>query len=361
MYPHSGRWDTEICRSGRQTAAGVTLLDSGIELPAKDLGALVDDAQAAVRRTLSLTIGSTGDYLPLDVHSALFPGTAVQPWQELRYPDGGLERIPLGVLLVADPTVEETGPASASISVQLEDRAAAVSLAPLPSALPIPAGASLAGVLTDLLTTQIPGCPPVRLASADVTIAADTFLPAGGDLWSHLTSESTDEPGLVVSAGRRLWFDADGYPALYGRGAVTSPRVIDSGAVVSSKSTAILASEAYGGVVVTSNVFGDDDPLSVVLYDPSPPSPLFAKRLYFQAMDDIDNTDDLQIAAAGLLAEKTAIKGRATWTMPPDPTIQSGDLLKMEGEALQGLFEVARVEIPPRGLMTVTALDRVIA
>lgn len=360
MYPHSDRYRSKIVESGHMAIGGVELLDPDTEAVVRDLtisdGSVTDDATAGVRRRLDVTVVDDGGILPLGLGSPLFPGALLRPWRGLRYPDGTSERIPLGVLISGRPDADLT---SRTVSLQADDRSGPIAAAQLLDPWPVDAGSSLAEVVTALLADRLPGCPAVALATTDVTIPADTFLE--GDPWAALTSTSTDTPGLVHACGRRLWFDADGVPTLYPLTALDPVLTVDSSRLHFGQRTAISADDTYGGVCVRSDIFGDGDPLQSVLYDPSPLSPVWSRKVFIAQMDALDNQDDIDAAAGALLAQKTGVLGLASWDMPPDATIQAGDVLDLTGGDLAGRFELANVVTPlVTGAASVDTVERVL-
>lgn len=354
----SDRLRAEVARSGHVAVGGLDLelADGTVRALSLVDGSVTEDADAAVRRRLDATVLDDGGLLPLDAASPLFTGAVLRPWRGVQYPDGTEERAALGVLLAGDPVADlDRG----VITLSAEDRSAAIAAAPLAEPWTIAAGTMLSVAVSDLLADRLPGCPPVRLDCDDVTLA-ETFIPAQVDPWSALVSDSTASPGLVHSAGRRLWFDADGVPVLMPLSAQAAPVAMDGALLVLTARAGIDTSRTFGGVVVTSNVFGDDDPMVAVRYDPDPPSELFARRLHFEAMDDIDNPDDLDAAADSLVTEWTGIRGTASWTQPPDPTLSAGDVRAIAGGPLEGVFEVRAVTTPlVSGSQSVETVERV--
>ena len=360
MYqPGDDRFWAEVSRSGHMAIGGIDLeLADGSRRALQVVdGSVPEDASASVRRRLTATVLDDG-LTPLDATSPLFPGAVLRPWRGVQYRDGSQTRIPLGVMLSGEPVADlDRG----TISIDGDDRSGAVALAPLVSPWPIAEGSSLLAVVSALLQDRLPGCPDVQLYGSDRTLA-ETFIPAQVDPWAALVSDSTDTPGLVTSAGMRLWFDADGIPTLVQLAPTAQPVTLDGAALVLTARAGIDPRDTYGGVCVTSNVFGDDDPLTSVLVDPTPVSDMFAKRYYFQAMDDLDNQDDLDAAAQQLFASKTGIVGTASWTMPPNPALQAGDLVTMGDGLLAGSFELRVVTTPLlTGSQSIDTVERVLA
>lgn len=361
MYRSSEAFRVAVAASGHEAVAGLDLLTSSgqVERELRVLsGSVTEDGAASVRRTLDATVLDDGGLLPLDA-SPLFPGALLRPWRGVVLPDGTTERIPLGVFVSGKPDADLD---AGTIAVAAEDRSAAVARAQLVDPWPVPGASWLSQVVSAFLRDRLPGCPMVALAGSDVQIVAETMLPAGADTdpWTALTSTEQDTPGLVHAAGRRLWFDADGVPTLYPLGASALPTVVDSSRLVLASRTAIDPERSYGGVCVTSNVFGDEDPLRSILWDETA-RPAWAKRVHFASMDAIDNQDDLDAAAGALLTTVTGIKGQASCAMPPDPTRQVGDLLRLVGGPLVGDFEVARIVTPlGAGLQQIDFLERAV-
>lgn len=360
MYPGaSARLLAEVARSGHTAIGGLDL-----ELPDGTLralrlvdGSVTEDAWSSERWTLDADV-SEPDLTDLGLDSLLVPGAILRPWRGVRFPDGTEERIPRGVMLLGEPSADlGTG----SLSLRGEGRSTAVSLAQLIDPWPIAAGTLLSQAVSDLLADRLPGCPPVRLECDDVTLG-ETFIPAGADSnpWGSLTSQDTATPGLVFSAGRRLWFDADGVPVLRTLTGAAAPVEMDGSDLTQAATVALSADEAYGVVVVDSNALGDDTPIrSVRTADGA--LPFVAKRVYFARLDDLAGQDAVDRAADELLAEVTGIRSQVSWEQPPNPALEAGDVVSITGGPLQGTFEIARIITPLReGLQQVTAVERVL-
>lgn len=347
MYSASEGYRATVRTSGHEALAGLDVLDgAGSVLRSLMLtsGSVTEDAAAAVRRTLDATVVDDGGLTPLS-SSVLAPGALLRPWRGVRLPDGSVEAIPLGVLVAGKPEADlDTG----TIHLAAEDRSAPIAAARLIDPWPVPAGSWLSEAVSALLADRLPGCPAVRLAAPDVQLSGATFLPAGADTdpWDSLVSTTQDAPGLVWRAGRRLWFDADGVPTLYDLDAGATMTDVDSGRLVLGAKTAIDASTTYGVVCATSNVNDDAPPLRSVVYDLHPASPTWSKRVYFAQLDALTTQATLDAAAGTLLTRVSRVRGQVSCQMPPDATVQAGDVLNLTGGALSGMFEVARITTP---------------
>lgn len=347
-WPKSTRLAAELARSGHAAIGGITVLDgpgAGRDLRVTD-GSVTEDARQAVRRSLDATLIDDGGLWPLDVSSPLYPGTPWQAWRGVRYPDGSEERVPLGVFLVGDPEATTSGGRRATLTVTCEDRSAWVARNRGPSAFPVPSGSLLSTVVSSYLADRLPGCPAVVVLGADVIIATATLLPSGQDAdpWTALTGTG-DEPGLVTRCGRRLWFGVDGPPVLAPLSSSAEPYATPGWELTAR--VGIDSSRVFGGVVVTSTPAGTDTPLRAVRTSDSVSLP-FSAGYYFAAMDGLDTQAAVDAAADDLAPTVVGLKASASWTCPPDPTIQAGDLITPTGMGLllTGTYEVQRVTTP---------------
>lgn len=348
MYPVSARFRAEVARDGHVAVAGLTLLEDGRDLIVTG-GSVTEDSGASVRRTLDATVVDDGGLTPLDVSSPLYPGQAVGAWRGVRFPDGSSERVSLGVFLLGKVEATSAGGA-ATVTLRGEDRSAWVARNRSARAWPVPSGSALSAVVTEYLADRLPGCPPVALTCPDVTISAATLLAGGvdSDPWENLTG-SGETVGIVTRAGRRLWFDADGIPTLYDLGGVGDVYAVDGSSLVLRSVSGVDPERAYGRVYVSSSPAGAPDGQAPMFSEAVDPMalPAFARRTYFAQMDAITSQDALDAAAASLLRGVTGVVGSASWTCPPDPSLQAGDLVSPVGAPLlTGTYELTRVVTP---------------
>lgn len=362
MYPGaSARLLAAVGQSGHEAIGGIDLeLDDGsVRALRMQDGSVTEDAWASERWTLDADV-SEPDLVGLGLDTLLLPGAVLRPWRGVRFPDGTEERIPRGVMLLGEPDADLF---SGALSLSGEGRSTTVALAQLVDPWPIDAGTLLSTAVSDFLADRLPGCPPVRLDCDDVTLG-ETFIPAGPDVdpWQSLVSQDTATPGLVFSAGRRLWFDADGVPVLRALVSTAAPVLVDGSLLTQTASVALSADETFGRVVVRSNALGDDTPLRAVRDDPDPAVAFVARRVYFAQLDDLANQDAVDRAADELLAQVTGIRSQVSWEWPPNPTIEAGDVVTISGGPLEGTFEIARVVTPLReGLQQIDAVERVLS
>lgn len=357
-WPKDAALAAELARSGHLAVGGVTVLATGRDLTVTD-GQVVEDATRSVRRSLDVTVLDDGGVWPTTApDSPLHVGTLLQAWRGVQWRDGTQTRVPLGVFAVGEHGAESTGGDVARISVQAEDLSATLADSGGPSPFPVPAGSLLSSVVTAFLQDRYPGCPPVALATSDVTIAAATYFPSGADQdpWSALVGTDTDAPGLVTRCGRRLWFDVNGVPTLYPL-ATSGDATVTAGWELSAKA-GIDPSTLYAGVVVTSTAADGSTPLRAV----RTASDGGTRRGYkFLPMDGLTTQGDVDAAADAALPLWTAVSSSASWECVPDPTLWAGDLVTPTGIPLllSGAYEVTRVSTPLlSGKQTVETLER---
>jgi len=368
-YPVSAAYLATIVTSGHTAIGGVTLLAADgsdvRELTVID-GSVTEDASASVRRTLDVTIVDDGRYVPFDVGTALFPGALLRAWRGVILPGGVSEKVPLGVFVLGKPTSELVGRGS-TVALHAEDRSQPIGQARLVDPRPIASGSSLMAAVSGLLVDRLLNCPPVVLGNtSDVTLPTATFIPAGADSdpWKALVDESTDTPGLVRAAGRALYFDALGRPTLAPLSTTGAARTIDASKLLLTGRTSVDPATTYGAVCVTSNGLDATTPLRTVLYSTTWVDAPWAKRVYFAQMDMLTTQDAVNAAALSLRARVTGIAGQASWTMPPDASIQAGDLLTLVNGSggLTGTYLVQRIQTPlVSGAASVETVERAVA
>lgn len=331
MYPVSADWDLAV-RGARQKLARIDVSHPGkstVTLVAKSGTVRVDEA-SAVRRVLDLTLADL--YLPDG--SALTPrtatdllapfGTELAVWSGHRYTSGVEELVPVGVFC---PTDVDRGSWLSPLHITAPDRSRVVSMAKFLLPYNVPAGTSIAGLITTLV--QRGGNYPVldlsgsrALTTAPVTYdtAADPWEEArklaasiGCEVAPNVVGQFVLRP--VPQVGTPVWVvNVD----------PSSGALLDLGQSMTSEgvfNAVSVSSSAVGTDPVTGYAWVADGPLSVTA--------IGWRTFSFSTPIGISSTAQAMNAAAAMLPSKMAVARKFAPVTVCNQALDTGDTLRL--------------------------------
>lgn len=284
----------------------------------------VDIDNVAVRRAGRFTmVDPHGTLTPRDARDLLAPkGTEVRPWRGLVLADGTVEWVPLGVLGIAEPKIENTN-GGVAITLSCMDRVDAIRARRFVSPWHVAAGTPTHQAIADIVTSRM---------------AVDTRLTVTGYTTPELSYEALSDPwdavrSLAGSDALVAAFDPLGSlsvtrdePVPTGMEYAPGPRslVMGTGRSISSENT-------YSGVVVRVE-HPDQDPIYVEVWDDDPRSPTYAagpfgRRPYGYSSPVIRTVEQATAVAHTILPRVSRMRQEARLETIGHPGHDVGDLI----------------------------------
>lgn len=343
MYPVSARWDSAV-RSSHEVVSHAEVWRNGV-YTGLDLGITGGevrlDESSKVRRTLSLTSADV-DLMPDDLAATLSPvDTDLKVYSGIRFTEGDVELVPLGVFRLETPKRE--GLAS-ELAIEGADYssvlAAARFVAPWNVARDTPIVDAIAAMVRDVL----PWVDVIDLTGSDAVSYGQAF---ERDRWDAIET-------LAAGIGAEAAFDADGSLV------IRPTPVVDESAVVwevdSETETAVLldaglalsASGVYNAVVATSSDT-DRPPVTATVYQSTGPLRYRDgfKRPRFYSSPLLRSVDDCVRAARSILVRSLTASQQITPTVAPNPALDIGDTIAIALPGREPVYRVlSKAEVP---------------
>jgi hypothetical protein len=202
MWTVSSSWD-EAIRNTHQVSLRVDAWRNGVlvaaDLPVEpDSGSITVDSTSDVHRTIDLTIADPA-MVPLAVTDILTPhGTELVVTSGIRYPDGTIEQLPVGVFRIDKPSTPILG----AIHLTGVDRSRVIADDKFINTAQSVAGHTVTTEIARLIAYSLPTAT-VRDLSADTTLCPFTTWEQDSSPWAAITE-------LALSIGAEVFADAEG-------------------------------------------------------------------------------------------------------------------------------------------------------
>lgn len=323
MRPCTDRFRTVVAGSHTmRTTVDVLFAGAPVEGAtglAVDDGTFMDDATAAVRTRVDVTFAEPLR-LPTTSASPLSPfGWELQVRRGIVYSDGSAELPSLGVFPIQ---TADSGLRSKLTQVVAFDRTQLVIDARLEDDYTVAAGTNYATAIGDLIRSALPGLvvalPPTTFTTPLLTV------PSGSDRWATATQ-------WAAACGWQLRFDGVGrLVGLVEPSPATAVPVweITEGVNIVDAGMRLDRGQAYNRWIVSGEnsslgavykgTATDDDPQSDLFYGRGPKPTFYSSPLF---------TSDDQCAtyAAAWKSRSIGVARSITFTVPPNPTLESCD------------------------------------
>lgn len=372
MYDRSDRFDAAI-RSGEGTVVsyldvrsptGAVALSTDPASPsyAEGLGLtggeVTVDVTAMVRRTYTAVIADeSGAYVPsgaLDAFSNV-SGNEVRLYRGIRYDDGTVEALPLGVFDIDEPKVDD---ASLTITLSGSDRMRIVRDNAFVKPYEVQEQTFIVAAVQALISTRRPATSFGGLTPYSVGYRTPYLH------WDQQGDPTTALADLLGSSGLIAYFDVDGICQIV---AVPAPAVTDpvwSFAEGDTSTIATLAASStrddiYNGVIAVGESSFGYAPAYAEAWDTDPNSPTYAgteadpgpfgrKPKFLTPNPAILNDAQAMAAATGELRKSQRVAGTYDFEFMPHPAFEGYDVTWLERGRLgvAGRYSLERFTIP---------------
>lgn len=317
-------------------------------------GNVAVDRTAAVRRRCTAScVDPDGTLTPRSAEDLLTPyGTEIRPYRGIRYDDGTVEVMPLGVFRISKVSVTDSVGGSPDIRIEAYDRSRTVSRDKFIAPYNLPAGTNVVQAIKDILARTFPDLTYDSISSPLATSAPMLF-DVNDDPWDSACA-------LAMSLGCEVFFDTRG-------GVVIAPPVdIDAlpapaftyiegqGCTMLDLSSVFTDEPGYNGVVLTGESVGDElPPVRSVVWDDQPSSATYHLGPYGEVpmvvTDPIVKTQsDADAAALALLKGQLGFSSQLAITASVNSALDAGDVIQVvrARSGVSGLYAIDTTTIP---------------
>lgn len=345
---------------GTSTYADLTLLYTNYPTMASQVATYALLAPAGEYRTVLVDSG----VIPADAYGYLTPyGNELRIWRGIELPDGTVEEVPLGVFVIVNVEIQETG-TGATVSVSGADRSLRISRAKWTEPYAI-RSTSTETAITNLLSDRWFDVE-TSFSTTGVTVGKATFgTEANSDPWA-------DALKLAQSAGHDLYFDGNGIAVLEPTRDYesTSPDEVylqDDEAMVLGLTRSLNADDTYNGVIATGEGTDLPDVYRGEAWDDDPDSPTYRYGAFglvprFYSSSLFASSAQAQAGAEAMLAKGKGLTEQINWTQITDPSLDAGDVVVVvnENAKVNRTLVLDRLTIPLNPIQPMNAVARAI-
>lgn len=319
-------------------------------------GEITVDRTAEIRRALRGTcIDPTGLLVPVSQASVLTPyGTLLKPYRGVKYTDGTIEVLPLGVFRLSKATVNDTTGGSPDIQLEAYDLSRTVQRDKFTSPYVIDTGTNLVDAIQSILERTFPDLNYDAISTTRVTTAPKLY-DVGADPWSAASD-------LATSLGCELYFNVEGWIVIappVDIDALPSPDftyIEGQQCTMTSLSRVFTDEPGFNGIVLTGESPGDELPaVRAVSWDEEPTSATYHLGPYgevpqFITDQTIKTQDDAQATSDQLLRNLLGFSSGLTVTGIVNPSYEAGHVVQVERARshVTGLYAVDAFNVPLR-------------
>lgn len=348
---------TAVSGADLYPAIGDTLYD----LPVTD-GEVRVDASAAVRRVLNNLQIASPDLLPSDAKNPAAPyGSEIRPWRGIRFPNGHIEKVPLGVFRITDADINDDG--TPGLVVNGSDRSRVISRNRFTQPYVIAAGQNYATAIGTLVSDRLPGAD-ILLADTDETTPLLVF-DVEDDPWTHLQD-------MAKSFGHECLFDANGTFVLRPQTDPSDEQPVawyaeGVNSVLLSIDRSLSDEPGYNGVLMRAESTTLPQPIQSLIWDMDPSSPTFADGPYgrvpaFQTSPYINSQTACDTAARAWLVRNIGGTDNVSFSIVPNPALDAGDVVGISRQLAHleraGVVESLSVPLSATESMALTMRSR---
>ena len=225
-------------------------------------GGVTEDASADVRRRCSVTcVDPTGELTPTGAEDLLTPyGTELRPYRGVKYADGTIEVMPLGVFRISQVDVDDQVGGSPDIKIEAFDRSRTVARDKFIEPYTVEAETNIIEAIKTILARTFPALE-YDAVSTELETTAPLIYDANTSPWEAVES-------LAVSVGCLVYFDARG------RVVIAPPADIDAlpapsfeyvegrGCTMLNLASKFTDEPGFNGIVLTGEAVGDETPMN---------------------------------------------------------------------------------------------------
>lgn len=317
-------------------------------------GGVTEDATAEVRRRCSITcVDATGELTPRGAEDLLTPyGTELRPYRGVKYADGTVEVIPLGVFRISQVDVDDQVGGSPDIKIEAFDRSRTVQRDKFTEPYTVAKDTNIVDAIKAILSRTFPALEYDAI-STELKTTAPLVYEQNTSPWEAVTS-------LAVSIGCEVYFNATG------RVVIAPPADIDAlpapsfeyaegrGCTMLNLSSKFTDEPGFNGIVLTGETVGDEaPPVRAVVWDTEPTSPTYHLGPYgevpeFVTDPNVKTDEDAENAARSLLQGILGFSDQLSIVAWPNPAQTAGDVVKVvrKRSGADGLYSVDTITTP---------------
>lgn len=317
-------------------------------------GGVTEDATAEVRRRCSVTcVDATGELTPKGAEDLLTPyGTELRPYRGVRYADGTVEVMPLGVFRISQVDVDDSVGGSPDIRIEGFDRSRKVARDKFTAPYTVAKDTNIIDAIKAIIARTYPDAEYDSISTTMKTTAPIIYEEQSNP-WEAVNS-------LAVSLGCIVYFDA------MGRVVIAPPVDMDAnpaptfsynegkGCTMLNLSSKFTDEPGFNGIVLTGESVGDEKPpVRAVVWDDEPTSPTYHLGPYGEnpefITDPVVKTEaEATSAAKALLQKRIGRSDQLSITAWPNPAQTAGDVVEVTRvrSGAHGLYSVDSITTP---------------
>lgn len=362
MYPATDRFLKEIAKS-HQVYAYVDVVGPNLETQRlfNTGGTVTVDVTAQFRRYGNLTFTDPDGTLE---ELLAQPGVDLRPYRGVKYTDGTIEVMPMGVLRISTIDLFDDSSGGRDCTVECYDWSRTVARDGFIAPYTIAAGTNLLTAIKNILARTFSDLQYDAVSTQIVTTAPKVY-ESSTDPWTACVA-------IAASMGCEIFFD------VVGRVVIAPPADIDALPTpdfeyVEGASCMMMNLEkkytddpGYNGVVLIGESVGDEvDPVTSVIWDTVPESftyhlgpygevPLFIQDQNVKTQSDADN------AAIGWLNQLLGFASQVTLLALLNSALDAGDVIGIvrERSNVNGLYVIDGLIMPMKASETATVTLR---
>ncbi|MFH8405582.1 DUF5047 domain-containing protein [Streptomyces sp. NPDC018019] len=312
------------------------------------------DRTAAVRRTCKATcVDPLGDLVPSGTDSLLTPyGTELRPYRGVRYADGSVDVLPLGVFRLAKVSVSDATGGSPDIQLEAFDLSRTVARDKFISPYVIASGTNIIDAIKAILARTFPDLSYDAISTTRTTTAPRLY-DVGDGPWEAVTE-------LALSLGCDIYFDVEGWVVIAPPVDIDALPTPDFTYIEGEQCTMLDLSRVFtdepgfNGVVLTGESPGDELPaVRAVAWDEEPTSATYHLGPYgevptFVTDQLIKTTEEAQATADQLLRNLLGFSAQLSITGIVNPAYEAGAVVEVvrERSHVSGLYAVDAFNVP---------------
>jgi hypothetical protein len=324
-----------------------------LRLPATG-GDVSCDRSAAIRRSCKATcVDPTGTLAPSTADDILTPyGTELRPYRGVKYDDGTIEVLPLGVFRLSKADVKDSPGGSVDISLEAFDLSRTVARDKFVSPYIIAADTNVIEAIKSILARTFPDLQYDAISTTRTTTAPRLY-DLAADPWEAVTV-------LAQSLGCEIYFDVAGWVVIappVDLDALPSPDftyIEGQGCTMLDLARSFSDEPGFNGIVLTGESPGDELPaVRAVAWDEEPTSPTYHLGPYGEVPDFITDqliktTEEAEATVKQLLSARLGFSSQLSISAVVNPSYEAGQVVQVERQRsrVTGLYALDAFNIP---------------
>ena len=331
------------CRTANQEEITLTAVDGSVRV----------DRNGKIRRSCTIEcVDPDGTLTPEGPESDLTPfvGTELRPYRGVRYSDGTVEVVPLGVFRLERSRVTDSSDGGVKITLEGYDRSAKIQADKFYEPWLIESGTNLVVAIKAIVERTFPDTE-YDCKSTSVVTTAPKIYDVDDEPWDVITE-------LALSAGCEAYFAADGR-------FVVAPSIdlnhvpTEAYTYVEGEGCTLLevSREFIGGtngVIVDGESIGDDEPpVRATVWDDDPTSPTYYLGPYgrnplYHRDQNVKSEADAEAVGFELLYKELGFAAGLSVTAMVNPALEGGKIIRVQRERSRifGLYSVESFSVP---------------